>query len=79
MSGGRVVEVALSVRAGERAVRLVNACWFWRRGAWLRFGGAGLKVGLIVNIVVLVAVGLAMGGAALWTVVTTGGADRMWP
>jgi hypothetical protein len=66
-------------RARDDAVRLVNACWFGLCGAWLRFGGAGRTWGLIVYVVVLVVVGLVMGGAALWTVLTTGGADRPWP
>jgi len=63
----------------DGAVRLVNLVAFALLRAWLRFGRAGLTVGLVVYVVVLVAVGLVMGGAALWTVVTTRGADRPWP
>jgi hypothetical protein len=71
--------VVLEQWARDGAVRAVNACWFGLCRAWLRFGRAGLTVGLIVYVTVLVVVGLVMGGAALWTVVTTGGADRPWP
>ena len=66
-------------RARDRAVRVFNAYWFALCRAWVRFGRAGLAVGLVVYVAVLLLVGLVMGGAALWTVVTTRGADRPWP
>jgi hypothetical protein len=71
-------------RAKDKAIRIVNAAYFSLCAAgWAAvrrwWASEGQVIGVALYTLVLAVAGLALGLAALWTYVTSNGADRPMP